>query len=60
MLDQSNNALRTAQLATKVSQNQAETLTIQLNEMKNELHGARRDVVKFRKENDEAKEAVKE
>ena len=60
MLDQSNNALRTAQLATKVSQDQAETLTIQLNEMKNELHEARRDVVKIRKENDEAKEAVKE
>lgn len=60
MFDQSNNALRTAQLATKVSQNQAETLTIQLNEMKNELHDARRDVVKIRKENDEAKEAVKE
>lgn len=60
MLEQSKKAVQTAQLDSKISKNCADSLTLQLNEMKNELQGARRDVLSIRKENDDAKEAVKD
>ena len=54
MLGQSDKSLQTAQLESKVSKNRADSLTLQLNEMKRELQRAKRDVLLVKKESDEA------
>eukprot|EP00984_Skeletonema_dohrnii_P000973 scaffold316_cov122-Skeletonema_dohrnii-CCMP3373.AAC.5 len=55
MLEQSNKALRSAQLESKISKNRADSLTFQVNEMKSELQQAKQDVSLLQKENDEAR-----
>eukprot|EP00986_Skeletonema_menzelii_P003228 scaffold967_cov148-Skeletonema_menzelii.AAC.22 len=53
MLEQSNKALRSAQLEAKVSKSRADSLTIQVNEMKSELHEAKQDILLVQKEYEE-------
>lgn len=55
MLEQSNKALRSAQLETKVSKSRADSLTFQVNEMKRELEQAKQHELQVQKENDEVR-----
>ena len=57
-LEQSTKALQSAQLESKVSNDRADSLTSQLNEMKSEMQRAKQDLLLVQKENDEAKKAV--
>lgn len=54
MLEQSNKALRNAQLETKISKSRADTLTFQVDEMKNELEQAKQHKLQVQKEYEEA------
>jgi predicted nucleic acid-binding Zn-ribbon protein len=58
MLEQSNKALTSAQFELKASNDRADSLTFQLDEMKSEMQRAQRDLVLVRRENAEARKAV--